>query len=95
MKLDVLSGLDEVRVGIAYDKGGSRYEWPLPAYEMEQVVPIYESLPGWHEDLSTCRQFDELPANARAFVEQIEAWVGIPIRYISVGPERAQTIVRS
>lgn len=94
MKMDVLSGLDQIGVGVSYEKDGVRHEWPLQAYDMEHVEPIYEMLPGWTEDISGCRTFDTLPANARAFVEQIEAWVGVPIKYVSVGPERDQTIVR-
>lgn len=94
MKMDVLSGLEQVQVAVAYTKDGDRYEWPLPAHEMEQVEPVYEELPGWQEDISNCRTFAELPANAQTFVEQVEAWVGVPIRYVSVGPDRSQTIVR-
>lgn len=94
MKMDVLSGLNEIGVCVAYQLGEERHEWPLPAYAMEDVVPDYTTLPGWQEDISGCRHFDELPAAAKAFVRQIEAWVGVPVRYVSVGPARAQTIVR-
>lgn len=94
MKLDVLSGLDQIGVAVAYAYGDGRHDWPLPAYEMEHVEPIYEYLPGWTEDISSCRTFDALPENAQAFVQQIELLVGVPIRYVSVGPEREQTILR-
>jgi len=94
MKLDVLSGLKEIGVCTTYTLDGETYELPLPAYDMERLTPNYEMLPGWSEDVSTCTTYDNLPANARKFVEQVEAWVGVPIRYISVGPGRAQTIVR-
>ncbi|GGJ08654.1 adenylosuccinate synthetase [Alicyclobacillus cellulosilyticus] len=94
MKLDVLSGLPEVAVCVAYERDGRTYDTPLPAYELERVRPIYETLPGWEEDLSACRTFADLPENARRFVERVESLVQVPIRYISVGPERTQTIVR-
>ncbi|WP_067618039.1 adenylosuccinate synthase [Alicyclobacillus acidiphilus] len=94
MKLDVLSGLDQIQVAVRYEKDGTQYEWPLPAYDMELVQPVYETLPGWQEDISDCRTFADLPANAQAFVRQVEAWVGVPVRYVSVGPDRAQTILR-
>lgn len=94
MKMDVLSGLERIGVCVSYEKDGVRHEWPLQAYDMEQVKPVYEWLPGWNEDISECRTFDALPANAQAFVKQIEAWVGVPITYVSVGPGRDQTIAR-
>jgi adenylosuccinate synthase len=93
MKLDVLSGLPEVRICVAYEKDGKRYEWPLPAYDYEYVKPVYETLPGWTEDLSECRAYADLPANAKRFVERIQELTGVPIRHISVGPRRDQTIV--
>ncbi|MCL6453391.1 MAG: adenylosuccinate synthase [Alicyclobacillus sp.] len=94
MKLDVLSGLDEVAVCTAYELDGVRYERPLPAYQLERAVPVYETLPGWREDLSDCTTFESLPAAAQAFVRRVEAWTGVPVAYVSVGPDRRQTIVR-
>ncbi|WAH38095.1 adenylosuccinate synthase [Alicyclobacillus dauci] len=95
MKIDVLSGLKEIGVCTSYRIGDERHEWPLQSYDMENVTPEYTMLPGWDEDLSNCKSFDELPANAQAFVRQIEAWVGVPVRFVSVGPGRDQTIVRN
>ncbi|MCL6631871.1 MAG: adenylosuccinate synthase [Alicyclobacillus herbarius] len=95
MKLDVLSGLDQVALCVAYEWNGKRYNTPLPAYQLEQVTPVYEWHEGWTEDLSDCRRFEELPESAQRFVARIEELVGVPIRYVSVGPERNQTIVRS
>lgn len=93
MKLDVLSGLSEVKLATAYELDGQTYDLPRLAHEMDRVEPIYETLPGWQEDLSGCRRFDDLPAAAQAFVRRVEALAGVPIRYISVGPDRQQTIV--
>ncbi|MCL6594340.1 MAG: adenylosuccinate synthetase, partial [Alicyclobacillus sp.] len=95
MKLDVLSGLPEIPVCTAYELDGQTYLRPLPAYELERVTPRYEVLPGWQEDIAHCTSFDQLPAAAQRYVEQVEAWCGVPVRYLSVGPERSQTIVRS
>jgi adenylosuccinate synthase len=93
MKLDVLSGLSEVQICTAYELDGQHFDMPVPAYDLERVRPVYETLPGWSEDITTCRSFTELPENARRFVERVESLVGVPIRYISVGPDRNQTIV--
>ncbi|QSO46441.1 adenylosuccinate synthase [Alicyclobacillus mengziensis] len=94
MKLDVLSGLKEVSVCTGYELDGNTYSMPLPSYELEKAKPIYIQLPGWQEDISACRAFQELPAAAQTFVKQVEEWTGVPIKYVSVGPERNQTIVR-
>ncbi|MBX5435767.1 MAG: adenylosuccinate synthase [Alicyclobacillaceae bacterium] len=94
MKLDVLSGLPTVRLCTHYELGDRTYDMPLPAYLLEQVKPCYEELPGWSEDLSECKRYGDLPAAARRFVERIEELVEVPVRYISVGPARGQTIVR-
>ncbi|KPV42606.1 adenylosuccinate synthase [Alicyclobacillus ferrooxydans] len=94
MKLDVLSGLDEIQVCTGYELNGEVYARPLPAYELEQAVPQYAKLPGWQEDISECRNFGELPIAAQNFVIQVEEWTGVPITYVSVGPDRKQTIVR-
>ncbi len=94
MKMDVLSGLKEIRVCTGYELDGQTHDMPVPTYQLERVNPIYEVLPGWAEDLSNCREFADLPIHAREFVESIERWSGVPIRYISVGPNRAQTIIR-
>jgi len=61
---------------------------------MGQVQPIYETMPGWSEDVTGVRAFDELPANAKAYIEHIETLTGVPVSMISVGPEREQLIVR-
>ncbi|SFJ73385.1 adenylosuccinate synthase [Amycolatopsis sacchari] len=94
-KLDVLSGLEKVPVCVAYEVDGFRTEdMPMTQTDVHHAVPVYEELPGWWEDLSECRTFEELPANARAYVERLEELSGARISAIGVGPGRDQTIVR-
>ncbi len=94
-KLDVLTGLEQVPVCVAYDVKGVRHdEMPVNQSDFHHAVPIYEYLPGWWEDISGCTSFDELPANARAYVETVEAMSGARISVVGVGPSRAATIVR-
>jgi adenylosuccinate synthase len=94
-KLDVLSGLERVPICVAYDVDGKRVDdMPMTQTDVHHAVPVYEELPGWFEDLAGCRTFDELPANARAYVERIEELTGAPISAIGVGPGRDQTITR-
>ena len=94
-KLDVLSGHDTVPVCVAYEVDGQRVdEMPMTQTDVHHAVPIYEELPGWFEDISGCRSFEELPANARAYVEYLESISGARISAIGVGPGRDQTIVR-
>jgi adenylosuccinate synthase len=94
MKLDVLSGLEKVAVCTGYELDGQVCDLPLPTYQLERATPRYEWLPGWTEDLSGCRAFDELPEAAQKYVAYVEQAVGVPVKYVSVGPERNQTIVR-
>ena len=94
-KLDVLTGLEQVPVCVAYDVNGVRHdEMPVDQGAFHHAVPIYEYLPGWWEDISEARTVDELPANARAYVEAVEAMSGARISVVGVGPERTQSIVR-
>jgi len=94
-KLDILSGLDEVRICVAYQLDGVTVDrWPLNAAELERAVPVYETFPGWEADCSNARRQDELPTAARTFVDALESLAGVPIALVSVGPERTQTIVR-
>ncbi|WP_139982457.1 adenylosuccinate synthase [Nocardioides litoris] len=94
-KLDVLTGLEQVPVCVAYDVGGVRHdEMPVNQTDFHHATPIYEYLPGWWEDISECRTFDDLPANAQAYVEAVEAMSGARISVVGVGPSRAATIVR-
>ena len=94
-KLDILSGLSEVRLCVAYRLDGARTErWPLSVEELMRAEPVYETYPGWPDDLSGLRRLADLPAEARAYVAALEARAGVPIVLVSVGPERTQTIVR-
>ncbi|HEV2783640.1 MAG TPA: adenylosuccinate synthase [Actinophytocola sp.] len=94
-KLDVLSGLDTVPVCVAYEVDGRRVDdMPMTQTDLHHAIPVYEELPGWWEDLSECRHFDDLPGNARRYVERLEQLAGARISAIGVGPRRDQTIVR-
>ena len=95
-KLDVLSGLAEIRVATAYRIDGKLTQsFPMTLGEVERAEAVYETLPGWREDVSGVRRFEDLPGSARGYVERIEALVGVPVELLSVGPGRDETIVRS
>ncbi|MBY8859161.1 adenylosuccinate synthase [Nocardia sp. CA2R105] len=94
-KLDVLSSLDQVPICVAYEIDGERVEqMPTTQTEFHHAKPIYEQMPGWWEDISHARAFEDLPANARAYVERLEELSGARISCIGVGPGRDETIVR-
>jgi adenylosuccinate synthase len=90
-KLDVLSGLPELRIAVAYERDGERFE-TLPFDELERVEPVYERLEGFSEDISGCQSRDELPAAARRYIARLEELVGCPVGVVSVGPDRRQTL---
>ncbi len=93
-KLDVLSSLETVPVCVAYDVDGVRHdEMPMTQSDLHHAKPIYEELPGWFEDISSCRTFEELPVNAKNYVRRLEQMSGARISSIGVGPGRDQTIV--
>jgi len=92
-KLDVLSGLEQVPVCVAYDVAGSRHtEMPMTQTEFHHAVPVYEFFDGWWEDLSEVREFGELPRNAREYVRALEAMIGAPVAAVGTGPRRDQTL---
>ncbi|GAA5170175.1 adenylosuccinate synthase [Pseudonocardia eucalypti] len=94
-KLDVLSGLEKVPVCVAYEVNGRRCdEMPMTQTDVHHAVPVYEEFPGWWEDISEARTFDDLPANAQAYVEALEGMIGARVSAIGVGPGRDQTIER-
>ncbi len=94
-KLDVLSGLPELRICTAYRCGGTVTEdWPPVGYGLADCEPVYEDLPGWSESLGAVRRWDDLPLAAQRYVERLEALAGVPVDLVSVGPEREQLIVR-
>jgi len=94
-KLDVLTGLTTIPVCVAYDVDGVRVEEvPVSQSDFHHAVPIYEEFPGWNEDISGARTFEELPRNAQDYVLAIEAMSGSRISAIGVGPDREAIIVR-
>ncbi|GAA1883026.1 adenylosuccinate synthase [Williamsia serinedens] len=94
-KLDVLSSLDTVPICVAYDVDGERVEdMPMTQTGFHHATPIYEEMPGWWEDISGARTFDDLPKNAQDYVVRLEELAGAHISCIGVGPGRDQTIVR-
>jgi adenylosuccinate synthase len=93
MLLDVLSGLDEVRICTAYEIDGRRTEgFPGQIGDLRRARPIYQTLPGWDEDISTVRDYDDLPPAARGYLGRIASLLGRPVTVVSVGPDRAQTM---
>jgi adenylosuccinate synthase len=93
MKLDILSGLDRLKVGVAYEVEGRRVDAPpASAAHWRMCRPVYEVLPGWREDVGGVRRFDDLPKEARAYVRFLEAQMGVPVEMVSVGAERARII---
>ncbi len=93
-KLDVLDGLDTIRLCIAYRyEGKQRHTPPSRAEALAKCEPIYEDLPGWSESTLGVKQFDQLPKNARNYLKRIEQITGMPIDIISMGAERDETIV--
>ncbi|MGE7919334.1 adenylosuccinate synthase [Viridibacillus sp. NPDC093762] len=92
--IDVLSGLETVKICTAYKyKGQTITEYPANLHIIEQCEPVYEELPGWAEDITGCRTLEELPVNARRYVERVSELAGIQIATFSVGPDRDQTNV--
>ena len=90
--IDVLSGLDTVKICVAYDLDGERIDYyPASLEQLKRCEPIYEELPGWEEDITGCRSLDELPENARNYVRRVGELVGVRISTFSVGPGREQT----
>jgi adenylosuccinate synthase len=95
-KLDILSGIPEIRLGVAYEVDGERVEhWPSSGSLLARATPIYETFPGWDEPLHEVRALADLPENARRYVSALEELAGVPIVLVSVGPERTQTIERA
>jgi adenylosuccinate synthase len=94
-KLDVLSSLETVPVCVGYAIDGKRtHDMPMTQSDLARAEPIYEELPGWWEDISDARTFDDLPAKARDYVLRLEELAGTHVSCIGVGPGRDQTIVR-
>jgi len=94
-KLDVLDGLDTIRLCIAYERDGKAVDiLPLSADEFEGCEPQYIDMPGWSESTLGITEFDKLPVNAQAYINKVESLAGVPIDLVSTGPDRVETIVR-
>jgi len=95
MHLDTLTGLDQIKVCQAYKIGPEIVKFfPSNIDRLRSAEPLYQTLPGWHEDITKARNFEQLPDNAQRYVEYIEGLLGRPIRMIGVGPSREQVILR-
>ncbi|HET7727394.1 MAG TPA: adenylosuccinate synthase [Candidatus Limnocylindrales bacterium] len=95
-KLDILSGVDPIRLCVAYEVDGRRVDaWPSSAEVLARAMPVYESFRGWDEPIHGVRSLADLPENARRYVAALEEHAGVPIVLVSVGPERTQTIERA
>ena len=93
--LDVLTGFDEIQAAQRYRiRGREVRDWPAAEPAFDAIEPVYARHPGWSEDITRVRRFDDLPENARAYVHWLEKEVGAPILMLSVGPERDQVISR-
>lgn len=94
-KLDVLSGLDPLKLCIEYEMEGNIMKYmPELSDDVARCKPVYRDIPGWHEDISDTGSFVELPENARLYVELIEKLMDVEVNYISVGPGRKQTFMK-
>jgi adenylosuccinate synthase len=93
-KLDVLGGLDELKICTRYEHNGTPVEnFPASLKVLAECTPVYETIPGWQEDISGVRSYDELPENTKNYLKRIEELAGVPIDILSVGPGREETIV--
>jgi adenylosuccinate synthase len=93
-KLDVLGGLEILKICTSYDyKGKVLDDFPADLNVLAECKPIYEELPGWTEDISHIRDFEDLPANTRHYLKRIEELAETPIDIVSIGPGREETIV--
>lgn len=94
MLLDVLSGLDTIKICTAYELDGKQIQTPPSTIaSLARCKPVFIEMPGWKEDISGCHEFDELPENAKNYVRKLEEVTGTPVGMISVGPDRKQTII--
>jgi adenylosuccinate synthase len=94
-KLDVLDGVEELKICVGYELEGQLSEiLPVGAEELEQCVPVYEELPGWMESTVGVKRFEQLPKKARDYLERVQTLCRVPIDLISTGPDREETIVR-
>lgn len=94
-KLDILCGFPEIKLCVAYDTpDGKITDFPADIRTLENIKPIYETVQGWDESIQHCRKFEELPKTVRNYIERIEEMTETPVKYISVGEKREETIIR-
>lgn len=94
-KLDVLTGLEKVKICVGYKSAGGEFTYAVPA-DIDlfgQCQPVYEEFPGWKENILQARKLEELPANARRYLQRLEELTGVPLNLVSVGPGREETII--
>lgn len=92
--VDVLTGLDEIKICTAYELNGEKiYHYPASLKELSACKPVYETLPGWKEDITNYKTLEDLPENARNYIHRIQDLVGVKVSTFSVGPDREQTNV--
>ncbi len=93
LPFDVLSELPELKICTAYELDGRRVtQFPSHVDDLRRAVPVYETLPGWQQEIRQVRRLEDLPANARAYLDRLSQLVGRPVEVVSVGPDREQTI---
>ena len=93
-KLDVLSGLEELKLCVGYkDNDEVITDYPFNQNVLNSAEPVYETFDGWTDDISTVKSFKDLPNNAQSYIKAIEAFIEVPITFISVGPERTENII--
>ena len=93
-KLDVLDGLETIRICVDYKNAdGDSITTPVDVEEYEAVQPVYEEMPGWSESTFGVKSLEQLPANALAYIKRLEEVTGAPIDIISTGPDRVETII--
>lgn len=92
-KMDILSGFDELKIAVAYEVDGERFDIPPSTIkELERAVPIYETVAGWSEDISDAKTLDDLPKAAVDYITRVAELCGVPVTTVSVGPERHQVV---
>ena len=93
-RLDVLSGLDDIKLCVAYrlPDGTETRDYPLDTSVLAEAGAVYETMPGWHDEISSARVWQDLPPNARAYCQRISELLGVPIDLISVGAERRDLV---
>ena len=94
-KMDVMDGFEEIKVCTSYKINGKETKvFPLCLDEVENVEPVYTTLPGWDKDISGMTKWDELPETAKSYIEFSEEYLGVKFTIISTGPKRTETIIR-